>query len=102
MIKTKGSKIVTQDDVRYIASLSRISLRDEEMARLTRNLEDILHYVRKLEEVDVRHIEPTSHVLPLKNVYREDRVRPSLTREDALQIAVQQHEGFFKVPKVIQ
>jgi aspartyl-tRNA(Asn)/glutamyl-tRNA(Gln) amidotransferase subunit C len=101
MNKIKGNKRITQDDVRYIASLSRISLREDETGRLTRNLEDILHYVRKLEEVDVSRIEPTSHVLPLKNVCRQDAVRPSLSKEDVLKMAVGQHKGFFKVPKVI-
>ncbi len=99
---TKSTKNITKEDVLYIASLSRIHLQGEEVERLTKDLEDILHYVHKLEKLDVRVIEPTSHVLPLTNVYREDEVRPSLPQSEVMKVAVQSHNGFFKVPKVIQ
>lgn len=99
---TKVTKLITEDDVRYIASLSRIHLKAEEIQRLTKNLEAILHYVHKLEKLDVRKIEPTSHVLPLKNVYRSDEVKPSLKQAEVMGPSVQQQNGFFKVPKVIQ
>lgn len=98
---TKSQKNITKDDVQYIASLSRIHLQGDEIERLTKNLEDILHYVHKLEKLDVRAVEPTSHVLPLKNVYREDEIQPSLTQAEVMKVAVAQHNGFFKVPKVI-
>ena len=94
--------MITPKDVKYIASLSRIHLRDEEIEELTKNLENILHYIAKLEKLDVSKVEPTSHVLPLKNVFREDKVKPSLTQEEALKIAVDKHHGAFKVPKVIE
>ena len=98
----KATKLITEDDVRYIASLSRIHLKAEEIQRLTKDLEAILHYVHKLEKLDVRTAEPTSHVLPLKNVYRSDEVKPSLKQAEVMGLAVAQHNGFFKVPKVIQ
>ncbi len=98
---TKNQKNITKEDVQYIASLSRIHLQGGEIERLTKNLEDILHYVHKLEKLDVRAVEPTSHVLPLKNVYREDEIRPSLTQAEVMKVAAAQHNGFFKVPKVI-
>lgn len=98
----KVTKLITEDDVRYIASLSRIHLQGEEIQRLTKDLEAILHYVHKLEKLDVHTTEPTSHVLPLKNVYRADETKPSLSQEEVMRLAVQQHNGFFKVPKVIQ
>lgn len=101
MSEPKKEKNITPADVKYIASLSRIHLRDEEIAGLTKNLEDILGYVRKLEKLDVRDVTPTSHVLPLKNVYRKDDVQPSLPQEEALKFAVERQNGSFKVPKVI-
>lgn len=98
---TKSAKNITKEDVLYIASLSRVHLRGEEVERLTKDLEGILHYVHKLEKLDVRAVEPTSHVLPLTNVYREDEVKPSLAQAEVMKAAVVAHNGFFKVPKVI-
>ena len=88
--------------VQYIASLSRIHLNEEETKQFTRNLEDILHYVAKLAKLNVSKVQPTSHVLPLQNVFREDVIKPSLPQKEALKISVEQHNGSFKVPKVIE
>ena len=93
---------ITEKDVEYIAGLSRIHLQKEETAILQNDLAHILEYVAKLKELDTTTIEPTSHVLPLKNVYREDIVHPSLNQEDALKFSVEKHNGSFKVPKVIE
>lgn len=94
--------MLTNDEVRHIAHLSRINLTDEEVVHLTKDLETILHYIAKLEKLDVTNIEPTSHVLPLKNVYREDIVRPSLSQSDVMKITKSSHKGLFKVPQVIE
>jgi len=94
--------MISQNDVKYIASLARIHLQDDEIQQLTRDLENILQYVTKLSSLDVRQIEPTTHVVPLKNVSRPDLVKPSLKPNIALGIAVEQHQGAFKVPKVIE
>ncbi len=98
---TNSEKNITKEDVQYIASLSRIHLQGDEVERLTKNLEDILHYVHKLEKLDVRAVTPTSHVLPLTNVYREDEVKPSLKQSEVMAVAAAAHNGFFKVAKVI-
>ena len=92
----------SQDTVKYIAHLSRIHLNDDEIKRLGKNLEDILQYIDKLKKLDIRDIQPTSHVLPLKNVFREDKVRPSLLQKEVMDIAITPHEGSFKVPQVIE
>ncbi len=94
--------MLSKDDVRYIASLSRIYLEEHEIEHLQKDLEQILHYVQKLEKLDVKDIQPTSHVLPLNNVYRRDVVKPSLPQADAIKIASVKHKGFFKVPQVIE
>lgn len=94
--------MISEKDVRYVAGLARIHLRDEEAGRLTKDLEKILEYIDQLNTLDVADVQPTSHVLPLKNVYREDTVRPSLTQQEALNISVEQQDGSFKVPKVIE
>lgn len=93
--------MISDTDVKYIAGLARMSLKDEEIPALSKNLEDILGYVSKLEKLDVANVEPMSHVLPLQNVYREDVIQPSLSQSDALKFSVEQYKGSFKVPKVI-
>ena len=93
---------ITPQDVKNIASLSRIHLRDEEIGRITKDLERILGYVEKLNKLDVSHVQPTSHPLPLKNVYREDIVKDSLSQERVMKLAVKSHKGSFQVPKVIE
>ena len=94
--------MITKNDVAYIASLSRIHLKEEETEKLTKNLGDILHYVDKLEKLDVSSVAPTFHVLPIKNVFREDSIRPSLPQKDVLKFSVSHTSGSFKVPQVIE
>ena len=94
--------MISEKDVKYVAKLARIHLKDEETNRLTKDLEKILDYINKLNTLNVDNVQPTSHVLPLKNVYREDLVKTSLTQKEALKFSVEQQDGFFKVPKVIE
>ena len=94
--------MITPENVKYIASLARIHLREEEVSRLTKNLEDILGYIAKLEGLDVSQVEATSHVVPLHNVFRKDEVKPSLSQKESLEIAVTQKNGSFQVPLVIE
>ena len=94
--------MISRDDVEYIASLARIHLQDNEIEQLTKDLENILHYMAKLSTLDVSQVQPTTHVLPLKNVSLVDVVKPSLKPTTALGIAVEQQQGSFKVPKVIE
>ena len=96
------SSKITAQNVKHVASLSRIHLRDEEINRLTQDLERILKYVEKLSQVDVSKIQPTSHPLPLKNVYREDIVKVSLPQDNVMKLAIKHHKGSFQVPKVIE
>ncbi len=94
--------MLSKEDVRYIAHLSRIHLQDQEVERLTKELEGILHYIEKLQKLNVEGVKPTSHVLPLKNVYREDVLRPSLKQSEVMDISVVNQKGSFKVPQVIE
>lgn len=88
-------------NIDQIAELARLSLKPEERAKLSENLEDILAYVDQLKEVKTEGVEPTSHVLPIENVFRKDEVKPSGISGDVLKHAPKCEGRFFKVPKVI-
>lgn len=89
-------------DVVYVAKLARLALTEEEIKRLSGQLNDILDYINKLNKVDTKDAEPTTHVLPLENAHREDAVRPSLPIGEVLKNAPSKDGNFFKVPKVIE
>ncbi len=88
-------------EIEQIAELARLSLKPEEKAKLKKDLESILAYVEQLKLVPTDSVEPTSHVLNLENVFREDRVHPAEVRDEVLKHAPQREGNFFKVPKVI-
>ena len=87
--------------IEQIAELARLSLRPEEKAKLQKDLEAVLAYMDELKAVPTDHVEPTSHVLNLENVFREDKVHPSDIREEVLKHAPHREGSFFKVPKII-
>jgi len=93
--------MIGEDQVRKVASLAFLEVGPDQIARLTTNLNSILSYVQRLEEVDVRNIEPMSHVHGSTNVFREDRVEPSLPLEEALQNAPDRSGPFIRVPIII-
>ncbi len=95
------SRTETGARVAYLARLARIALTPEEAVRLERDLETILAYISQLNEVDTEGVEPTSHVLPMSNVFREDRVEPCLPVEEAFADAPDRSGTFFRVPRVI-
>jgi aspartyl-tRNA(Asn)/glutamyl-tRNA(Gln) amidotransferase subunit C len=92
---------LTREDVLHVAQLARLSLRPEEIDLFTRQLNDILGYVAKLQELDTAGVPPLAHVLPVTNAFREDRVRGGLPRELTLENAPAREEGSFVVPRVI-
>jgi len=92
---------LTEKDVRYVARLSRLDVTDDEAARTTQQLSSILGYIEQLDGLDTKDVEPLSHVLDLKNVFREDAVHPSLTQAEVLSNAPEPQAGHFKVPKIM-
>ena len=85
-----------------MARLARLELSEDEKEIMTRQLDSILGYIEKLNELDTSQVEPTSHVIPMLNVMREDEVRPSLSPEDALANAPDREDAFFRVPRIIE
>jgi len=94
--------IITTKTVRYVANLCRIKLTAKEEEKLSKQLKKILDFIDKLKEIDISSIEPTSHILPLSNVFREDKLSESLPVKEVLKNAPQREEDFFVVPKVIE
>jgi len=92
---------ITKDTVKYVANLARIGLDEKELDHFTKQLDRILDYVHKLKKVDISKLEPTSHVLEMKNVYREDGVKASLPAREAIKNAPARQGDLFKVKKII-
>jgi aspartyl-tRNA(Asn)/glutamyl-tRNA(Gln) amidotransferase subunit C len=93
--------LVTLKEVEYIAELARLKFSEDELQNFTHQLNQILKYVEKLNELDTENVEPLSHLIEGNNVFREDILRPSISREEALKNAPDSDDEFFKVPKVI-
>lgn len=93
---------ITRNEVEYVAKLARLNLTEEEAVKYTEQLNSILEFAGKLNELDTEDVPPTSHVLTVYNVMRDDIVVPSLSHEDALRNAPDEEDGQFKVPAVIE
>ena len=89
-------------DIEYVAKLARVDLSEKEKKKIAKELSDILGYIEKLKQLKVDKVEPMSHVLPLKNVFRQDNLKPSLPADKALNNAPEKGANFFKVPRVIE
>ena len=93
---------LTAADVARLGELARIRLTDEELAHLAPQLDVILASVARVTEVATPDVPPTSHALPLTNVFRDDVVAPSLPAEAVLAAAPSVEEGRFRVPRILQ
>jgi len=93
---------VTLKDVEHVAKLARLALTDAEKERFTEQLNAILKYAEKLKELDTDGVEPTTHVLPVKNVLREDVARPSWPVEETMSNAPDEEDGQYRVPAVLE
>lgn len=93
--------MITKTDVENVAFLARLELTEEEKETYTKQLNDILGYFRFLEQLDTENVQPTAHVLPLKNVFREDWVGQHLSLEEALSNCPDRDENYIKVPRII-
>lgn len=92
---------VTKKDVEYIAELARLKFKEEELESFTHQLNEILSYVDKLNELNTENVEPLYHPVENVNIFRNDELKKSITTEDALKNAPDKTDEFFKVPKVI-
>jgi aspartyl-tRNA(Asn)/glutamyl-tRNA(Gln) amidotransferase subunit C len=94
--------IISKDTIKYAADLARVELSESDLENFTGQLDRILGYVHKIKALDIEKLEPTSHVLDLKNVYREDTAKDSLSASEAIKNAPDKEGGLFKVKKIIE
>ncbi len=92
---------ISVDEVRHVARLSRIALTPQETQRFTEQLDRVLGYVRQLQRVETTQVAPAFHVLPMKNVLRDDQSRPSLPVETVTRMAPDHQGPFVRVPLVV-
>ena len=92
---------VTLDDLEKIAQLARLKLKESEKAKFLDQVNQILKYVEKLDEVNTEGVAPLSHSMDLVNVMRDDVEKPSLSQKEALANAPVKNDKFFRVPKVV-
>jgi aspartyl-tRNA(Asn)/glutamyl-tRNA(Gln) amidotransferase subunit C len=93
---------ISKKDVEHVAKLARLGLSDDEKEKLTRELNAILTYAEKINQLDTSTVLPTSHPLAMQNVFREDRVNPCQNTPDILANGPQTQENTFRVPKMLE
>ena len=92
---------ITKDEVLYVAHLARLNLDEEAIEKFAGQIDEILAYIEKLNQVDTKDIKPTSHAISLTNAFRDDEERGHIERDLALANAPEKEEGQFVVPKVV-
>jgi aspartyl-tRNA(Asn)/glutamyl-tRNA(Gln) amidotransferase subunit C len=93
---------IDRDTVEHVAMLSRLMLTDDELALFEGQLSRIVHHIDSLQKLDTEKVEPLSHPLGLRDVFRADEVTPSLPREEALANAPARTDEAYKVPVVVE
>ncbi len=96
------AEALTREQVEHVALLARLALSDDELERTRHELTRILDHFAALEQLDTEDVEPTSHVIPMVNVFRPDEVGPSLPREELLRAGPDHSDEFFRVPRVVE
>lgn len=93
---------ISVDQVKHVAHLARLAITEEEANTFTKQLDSIISFAEQLNELDTTNVEPTSHVLEIKNVMREDRSQQGLPREEVLKNAPEHQDGQIKVPGIME
>jgi len=92
---------ISTSDIQHLASLSSLALADDEVDGLRQDLENIIGYIEQLGELDTSGVEPTYQVTGLENVWREDEVKPGISRDELLELAPEKQNNQVKVPQVL-
>jgi len=101
-MKYGGLMSIDKETIKHVAHLARIELQANELEKLSGELHGILDFIDKLKDLNVEQVKPASHILPISNVLREDKLHVSLTSQKALENAPSKKGNFFSVPKIIE
>ena len=93
---------ISKEEVLHVALLARLKLSDQEAETLAKDMENIIGFADKLNELDTEGVVPTAHAIPMSNAFREDVVKPSFDRDAMLQNAPSAEDGGYTVPKVVE
>ena len=95
-------RIISKEEVEHIAELCRVKLSEEEKELFTKQFNDILNFFKQLDELDTDKIAPTFHVLNISNVFRDDIVKPSLSKEEIFKNVPRKEKDFIKAPRMTE
>ena len=93
--------MITTEDIEYVAKLAKLKLSDSEKEMLTGQMSDIVEFANNISKLDTDGVEPTNHILDVKNVFREDEVIPSYSRDEILKNAPAKEAGCIVVPSIM-
>ncbi|MFB4168579.1 MULTISPECIES: Asp-tRNA(Asn)/Glu-tRNA(Gln) amidotransferase subunit GatC [unclassified Virgibacillus] len=93
---------ISKDQVKHVAHLARLAVTEDEADLFTDQLSSIIDYAEQLNELDTEGVEPTTHVMDLKNVLRKDEPKEWISKEDALKNAPDKQNGYFRVPSILE
>ncbi len=93
---------ISEDQVKHVAHLARLAITEEEAKKFTTQLDAIIGFAEQLNELDTAQVDPTSHVLEMKNVFRKDKPGVGLPREEVLKNAPDQKDGQIRVPSILE
>ncbi|MGM8215996.1 Asp-tRNA(Asn)/Glu-tRNA(Gln) amidotransferase subunit GatC [Bacillaceae bacterium W0354] len=93
---------ISKEQVKHVANLARLAITDEEAEMYSEQISDIIDFAEQLNELDTSNIEPTTHVLDMKNVLRKDEPRQWISQEEALKNAPDKKDGQFRVPSILE
>lgn len=102
MEKKQGRNVISDETMKYVGILAKLELSQEERERARKDMEEMLDYIDKLNELDTSGVEPMSHVFPVDNVFREDVVTNGDDRENMLKNAPEVRGGSYQVPKTVE
>lgn len=93
---------ITKEQVKHVADLARLTFSDDELETFAKQMDEVIQYAERLNELETEDVVPTTHVMDVRNVLREDEARPSLDREDVLKNAPASKDGQFEVPSILE
>lgn len=96
------ANVISDETIEYVGILAKLELSEDQKEQAKKDMERMLDYVDKLNELDTKGIEPMSHVFPMENVFREDVVTNGDDREEILENAPKKKDGSFMVPKTVE